>query len=112
MTIAKYINCWYLGQGSHKLVDQGVVPVLFSLMASKHLTSVSWENLCTVLLKLSKQTRKFKELSYYVVILISIIEINLDKEMVGRLLYMSWENNVDLATWMVAFLEECSFNGE
>ncbi|KAF8507498.1 hypothetical protein JB92DRAFT_3121813 [Gautieria morchelliformis] len=87
------VMTWSL-QGSRSLVDQGVVPMLFSLLGSEHtITSESRDNLYNVLMELSRQKW-----------------ITLDEEMVERLLYVKgWENDVKLARWLASFMEECKF---
>ncbi|KAF8493851.1 hypothetical protein JB92DRAFT_1160898 [Gautieria morchelliformis] len=53
---------------SRTLVDQGVVPVLFSLVGARHtMASEMWDNLFDVLIALSKKTCKFNKLSYYII---------------------------------------------
>ncbi|KAF8463189.1 hypothetical protein JB92DRAFT_2838920 [Gautieria morchelliformis] len=81
-------------KGSQTLVDQDVIPVLFSLMGPEHaMTSEMCDNLFNVLIALSKQTW-----------------ICMDEEMVERLLCVGcWENDVKLARWIAFFMERCRF---
>jgi hypothetical protein len=87
--------------------------MLFGLIGSEHTTPEGLDYLCKVLLALSKQTCKSKELSYYIIVLITIIGINLDEMMVERLLYMKdWKNDVSLAMWIASFMDECRFGSK
>ncbi|KAF8523846.1 hypothetical protein JB92DRAFT_2883113, partial [Gautieria morchelliformis] len=83
--------------GSETLVDQGVIPVLFSLMGSEHtMTSEMWDNLFHVLIALSKRTW-----------------ICLDEEMVETFLCVKgWENDEKLVKWIASFMETCRFRNK
>ncbi|KAF8489057.1 hypothetical protein JB92DRAFT_3148147 [Gautieria morchelliformis] len=84
-------------EGLQTLVDQGVIPVLFSLVGSEYtMASEMWDNLFNMLIALSKET-----------------SICLDEEMVERFLCTEgWENDVKLARWVASFMEECRFRSK
>ncbi|KAF8532009.1 hypothetical protein JB92DRAFT_3104395 [Gautieria morchelliformis] len=83
-------------QGSQTLVDQEVLPTLLNFIGRDSITPESWDNLCNILMALSKQTL-----------------IYLDEEMVERLLSVEgWESDVNLTWWTATFIEECQFRSE